>query len=83
MDLISAGFLFPGDLITSVDAENPSVGEITEDGEILLNDKIYDNADQAARAMGDEVTDGWDYWEVLRDDVSTPLHELVAKLEDL
>ena len=83
LELISAGFLFPGDLITPVDAENLSIGEITEDGEILLNEKIYDNPDQATRAVGDEIAEGWDYWAVLREDVPIPFRELVAKLEDL
>jgi hypothetical protein len=83
LDLMSAGFLSAGDLITSVDPEKPIIGEITEDGEILLNEKIYENPEQATRSMGDEITEGWDYWALMKEDGSILLRELVNKLTDL
>lgn len=83
IDLIANGLIFPGDLITSLDLEKPNIGEISEDGEILLNEKIYDSPEQAARAMGDEVTDGWDYWALMKDDFSIPLRDLVRKAQSL
>jgi len=81
LDLLAAGLVSVTDLITPVQADDDIVAEITEDGEILLDDKTYDTPDRAARAVGDETVSGWDYWAVARPHGLVSLRELVLKLE--
>lgn len=80
LDLISAGLLKPEDLIIPVESDGTIIAEITEDGEILLDDKTYDNPDRAARAVGDGTISGWDYWAVGTDDGPVTLRDLSHKL---
>ena len=79
LDLMSEGLISAGESISSIDTEYPVVAEITEDGEILLNEKVYENPEQATRSLGDEVTSGWDFWEVARDEGPIRLRELVER----
>ena len=83
LDLLAAGLVRASDLITPVQAVEDIVAEITEDGEILIDDKAFDTPDRAARAVGDETVSGWDYWGVLSPDGLVSLRDLASKLEDV
>ena len=74
-ELVAAGVLKPGDFLIPVDPErDDTIAEITVDALIALDERVYDSPRRAARADGDERSDGWDYW-VLLDD-SDPLRTL-------
>lgn len=62
LDLINVGLLHSGDLLASTEGDMQMLAEVTDDGEILLDDRTYDTPDRAARAAGDETIDGWDFW---------------------
>lgn len=80
LDLMVAGLLLPGDLLGPADTERNSVAEVTEDGLISLDDHTYDTPRRAARADGDEHSDGWDYWVLLHGDGSKTLRDLANEL---
>ena len=80
LDLINARLLSPGDLLTSTDDALEALAEVTDDGEILLDDKTYDTPDRAARAVGDETIDGWEFWGVVEDTGTKTLASLRAQL---
>ena len=61
-DLLSASLLKSGDLLIPADPERTTIAEITDDGLISLNEHLYDTPRRAARADGDEQSDGWEYW---------------------
>ena len=74
-ELVAAGLLKPGDFLIPADPErDDTIAEITVDALISLDDRVYDSPRRAARADGDERSDGWDYW-VLLDDAD-PLRTL-------
>ena len=81
LDLLVAGLVRASDLVTPVQSDQDIVAEITEDGEILLDDKTYDSPDRAARAVGDETVDGWDFWALVTKEGLVPLRDLVGRLE--
>jgi len=62
LDLIGAGYLQVGDVIETADTEDDVSAEIMEDGEILLNDKMYETPTHAAQALSEGIDDGWDFW---------------------
>jgi len=70
-ELVAAGLLKVGDLLTPSDSEKTSVAEVTEDGLISLDGHTFDTPRRAAKAAGDENSDGWDYWIVEGDPLST------------
>ncbi len=80
INLLSEGLIAERDLIFSLDIDNPAVGEITSDGEILLNEKFFENPDQATLSLGNETASGWDYWAVQREAGLVSLRELASKL---
>ena len=80
LDLINGGVLNANDLIESTDAERPVIGEITEDGEIIIDDKTYDTPARAAAAMGNEAVDPWDFWALATDNGSITLSDLKRQL---
>ena len=61
-DLVSAGLLNAGDLIIPADPERDTIAEITDEALIALDDHTYDSPRRAARADGNEHSDGWEYW---------------------
>ena len=74
-ELVAAGILKPGDMLIPADPERTNtIAEITDDALIALDEHVYDSPRRAARADGDERSDGWDYW-MLWDD-SDPLRTL-------
>ncbi|MCY3924175.1 MAG: DUF262 domain-containing protein [bacterium] len=71
-ELVAASLLKPGDLLIPVDPErDDTIAEITDDSLIALDGHVFDSPLRAARADGDERSDGWDYW-VLFDDAEPP-----------
>lgn len=52
---------------------------MTDDGEILLDDKTYDTPDRAARAVGNETIDGWEFWGLVEDTGTKTLASLRAQ----
>ncbi len=62
LDLLGAGLLQVGEIIETADTEDEIFAEITEDGEILLNDRTYDTPTHAAQAVSKDVDDGWEFW---------------------
>jgi hypothetical protein len=80
IELFATGLLHAGDLLTTADPENDTIAEITEDGLISLDEHTYDSPRRAARAVGNEQTDGWDYWIVHDDQNPRSLKELAELL---
>lgn len=81
VDLLLAGLLRPGDLLRPADPERTTVAEVTEDGLISLNEHTYDTPKRAARADGDEQTDGWAYWVVEDGEVTRSLRALAEECQ--
>ena len=74
-ELVAAGVIKPGDLLIPADPEREdTIAEITDDALIALDEHVYDSPRRAARADGDERSDGWDYWVLL--DNSDPFRTL-------
>lgn len=61
-ELVAEGIIPPGTLITSSDEERETIGEITDDGTLLIGNHSYDSLTLAAHESGAEVDDGWDFW---------------------
>jgi hypothetical protein len=80
-DLMLAGLLKPGDLLIPADPERSTIAEITEDALISLNEHTYDSPRRAARADGDEQTDGWEYWVLEDADPPRTLRDLAKEYE--
>ena len=81
-ELVAAGVLKPGDLLIPADPErNDTIAEITDDALIALDEHVYDSPRRAARADGDERSDGWDYWLLLdNSDPARTLRELAESM---
>ena len=81
-ELVAAGVLKPGDLLIPADPErNDTIAEITDDALIALDEHVYDSPRRAARADGDERSDGWDYWVLLdNSDPARTLRELAERM---
>lgn len=80
IELFAVGLLHAGDLLTTADPENDTIAEITDDGLLGLGEHTYDSPRRAARAVGNEQTDGWDYWIVHDDKSPRSLRELAEML---
>lgn len=79
MDLLNAGILNAGDLLKPLDSEETTDVEITEDGLISIAGETYDTPDRAARADGDESSDGWEYWMLADGDPPRTLRDLAVE----
>lgn len=80
MDLVNAGLLKAGDLlIKALDSEETTDAEITEDGLISVDGETYDTPARAARADGDEQSDGWSYWALGDEDPPRTLRDLAIE----
>lgn len=75
-DLLEGGALQPGDILAPIDPDSPHLAEITEDGEIRLDGKTFDDPTRAALEVADVTMDGWDYWAVPTGDGLLPLRQL-------
>ena len=85
-DLVDAGLLRPGDKLAPLDHApldpvDPErlTAEITGDGMISFNDEEYDTPARAARADGDESSDGWEYWMLADGDHPRTLRDLAVE----
>ena len=76
LDLVTAGLIKPGDLLVPIDSERSTIAEVTDDGLISVGEHTYDTPGRAAKADGDEHTDGWDYWTISDGDMPTTLRTL-------
>ena len=81
IDLVLAGLLKPGDRLIPVDPERTTIAEITEDALISLNEHTYDTPRRAARADGDEQSDGWEYWVVEDGESPKSLRDLAEECQ--
>jgi hypothetical protein len=82
LDLLDAGLVQVDDLVTPINSDGSIIGEIIVDGEILLNDMIYDSPGRAALAVDEDVEqDGWDYWGVVTNDGPVSLRDLSKRLD--
>ena len=76
--LIEDGVLKPGDIIAPIDPAATHLAEITEDGEMLLDGKLFDDPTRAAVEVAEVTMAGWDYWALPTDDGLVPLGQLAA-----
>ena len=67
-DLVAAGTLPAGTIVTSADDERVTIGEITDDGTLRVGSHEYDSLTAAAREQNADVDDGWTYWLAHLDD---------------
>ena len=79
MDLVNADILKAGDLLRTLDSEESTDAEITEDGLISIAGETYDTPARAARADGDESSDGWEYWMLADGDPPRTLRDLAVE----
>lgn len=75
-DLQAAGLLESGDLLIPIDLESDTIAEVTDEALIALDEHTYDSPQRAARADGDEHSDGWDYWVLVEDEPQRTLRQL-------
>ena len=75
-ELVGAGLLPPGTLLSPAEADTGTIAQITEEGKIEMNERQYSSPTAAARDDGADISDGWRYWvahldsaEVLIDDL--------------
>lgn len=61
-ELVGSGVLPAGTLVTALDGDDELVGEITEDGQLIVGDYAYSSPDRAAHDHGSDAGDGWSYW---------------------
>jgi hypothetical protein len=83
LDLITRGSLRAGDILVATDSEEQVPAEVTDDGEILLEDKTYDTPSRAASSLGFDTADGWDFWAVATDSGTVPLATLRDSMASL
>lgn len=77
-ELVSAGVLPPGSLLSPAEADTDTVAQVTENGQIEMNERLYASPTAAARDDRADISDGWRYWvahldegEVLLEDLRT------------
>lgn len=77
-ELVALGVLPPGTLLSPAEADTDTVAQITEDGQIEMNERLFASPTAAARDDRADISDGWRYWvahldegEVLLDDLRT------------
>ena len=63
-------------LILPQDADGELIGEITEDGQLLVGEHVYSSPDRAAHEHGSDAGDGWSYWLVHLGNEPIPLEVL-------
>lgn len=60
--LIEQGLLKPGDTLVNKDEINPMEAVVTSDFGLLVQGIRYESPDLAAKAIDEEINDGWLYW---------------------
>lgn len=72
-ELVLEGHLPSGVQVVGGDADRQFVGEITDEGILRVGTHAYDGPTQAARELGADVDDGWEFWAVQPDDGDEPI----------
>lgn len=80
-DLVGAGLLQIGDLLIPANPERDTIAEVTDEALIALDERTYDSPQRAARADGDEHSDGWDYWVLVEEEPPRTLRQLAESLQ--
>ena len=77
-ELVASGALPPGTQLSPAEADTHTFAQITEAGQIEMNERFYASPTAAARDDGADISDGWRYWvahldegEVLLEDLRT------------
>lgn len=78
-ELVASGVLPPGTLISPAEADTDTIAQITEDGQIELNERFYDSPTAAARDDRADISDGWSYWVAQLDNEEVLLEDLRAR----
>lgn len=76
-----AGLIHAGELLVPADPERDTIAEITEEALIAVDEHGYDSPHRAARADGDEHSDGWAYWILAEREPPRSLRSLVEQLD--
>ncbi len=61
-ELVAEGIVPAGTVVSSPEEDQTIIGEIADDGALLIGNHAYDSLTIAARECGAEVDDGWDFW---------------------
>lgn len=75
-ELVLSGALPAGTLLSPIDADTDTLGEILEDGHLQIGERLYESLTRAAREDGADTNDGWSYWQAHLDTGTIPLVEL-------
>lgn len=67
-ELFLEGVLPAGTVLSSVDPERYTRGEIIDDGRFQVGEHLYDSLTLAAQEDGSDTDDGWTYWQALLPD---------------
>src|ERR1035437_3958665 len=78
-ELVAAGMLPPGTLLSPAEADTDTVAQITADGQIEMNERLYDSPTAAARDDRADISDGWRYWVAHLDEGEVLLDDLRAR----
>ena len=81
-DLMNSGLISTGELLIPADPERDTIAELTEEGMIAVDDHAYASPHRAARADGDEHTDGWDYWVLAEHEPPRSLRSLAQEFTE-
>ena len=80
-ELIDAGVLRVGDVLTESDPDIEVEGEITEDRQLRVGDNVFDSIDDAARGLGVSNVGGAEFWMLEVGDELVSVAQLIAKLD--
>ncbi len=70
--LVTAGVVPVGTLLTPVDTDRTTIAEVTYDGYIKVGEHLCETPERAAREDDADVDSGWEYWQAHLDDQDEP-----------
>ena len=79
-ELIDAGVLRVGDVLTESDPDIDVEGEITEDRQLRVGDAVFDSIDDAVRELGVSNVGGAEFWMLEVGGELVSVAQLIAKL---
>ena len=77
--LVGAGLLPPGTLLSPAEAGTGTIAQITEERKIEMNERQYSSPTAPARDDGADISDGWRYW-VAHLDIAEELFDALRNL---
>lgn len=80
-ELIDAGILKVGDVLTESDPNIDVEGEITEDRQLRVGDDVFDSIDDAARELGVSNVGGAEFWMLEVDGELVSVAQLITNLD--